>query len=104
MSGPPTQGQPMPRHGRTKTYYLEKATRLRDCYEPIPADATSMDTDKRNGSRIRKHTPPPKKFAIGRNVSQTPLKGVAELRREVADRQAIERGENEGMRVGHDNS
>ena len=41
----------------------------------------------------------PAESPVGRDGSQETLKGTRESRREEADRQAIERGEDEGMRV-----
>ena len=61
---------------------------------------TDRDTDEVNA--------PPKreqewgKVAVLRDAGQESLNGTAETRREEADRQAIERGEDEGMIVGPD--
>jgi hypothetical protein len=41
----------------------------------------------------------PAEIPVGRDASQKTLKGTTESRREEADRQAIERGEDEGMIV-----
>jgi hypothetical protein len=41
----------------------------------------------------------PAEIPVGRNDSQKTLKETTDSRREEADRQAIERGEDEGMRV-----
>ncbi|MFZ0256045.1 MAG: hypothetical protein WAN46_10420 [Gammaproteobacteria bacterium] len=42
----------------------------------------------------------PAKIPVGQDASQETRKGTTESRMEGADRQAIERGENEGMIVG----
>lgn len=59
--------------------------------------ASGGDTDETNAPLKREHGSA--KVAVVRDVGQKPLKGRTRSRREEADRQAIERGENEGMVV-----
>lgn len=65
-----------------------------------PRRASGRDTDEVNA--------PPKreqewgKVAVLRDAGQESLNGTTETRREETDRQAIERGEDEGMIVGPD--
>ena len=54
-----------------------------------------------NASQGDKSKPAPaagSEIPVGRSVSQTALEGTPESRRKEADRQAIERGEDDGMR------
>jgi len=66
--------------------------------EVVQAGASSVDTDEPDASLKREQGPV--KIPIGRDASRKPLKGTTESRRKEADRQAIERGEDEGMIVG----
>ncbi len=63
-----------------------------------PSRASGGDTDQVNAPLKREQESG--KVAVVRDGGQEPLKGTTETRREEADRQAIERGEDEGMIVG----
>ncbi len=62
-----------------------------------PSGASGGDTDE--VSALLKREPESARVAIVRDVGQEPLNGTEKTRREEADRQAMERGEDEGMIV-----
>jgi len=73
---------------------------IRGLCEPIRVSASSVDTNECDDSRILKHTQALIQIAVGGDATTMQLNGATESRRGVADRQAIERGENEGMIIG----
>jgi hypothetical protein len=68
--------------------------------EPGHPGLTQMLTiDPNELDAALKRDQPPAELPVGRDASQKTLKGTTESRREKADRQAIERGEDDGMIV-----
>ena len=63
-----------------------------------PPRTSGGDTDQVNAPLKREQESA--KVSVVRDGGQEPLNGITETRREEADRQAIERGEDEGMIVG----
>jgi len=63
-----------------------------------PSRASGEDRDEVNAPLKREQDSA--KLVVVRDAGQESLKGTTELRREEADRQAIERAEDEGMIVG----
>jgi hypothetical protein len=65
-----------------------------------PSPTSGADTDEVNAPLKRERESA--KVAVVRGASQKSLNGTTETRHEEADRQAIERGEDEGMLVGRE--
>ena len=65
-----------------------------------PSRASGGDTDEVNAPLKREQESG--KVAVVRDPGRESLNGTTETRREATDRQAIERGEDEGMIVGPD--
>ena len=63
-----------------------------------PSRASGRETDEVNVPLKREQESA--KIALVRDAGQESLNGTTETRREEADRQAIERGEDDGMIVG----
>jgi hypothetical protein len=58
-----------------------------------------LTMDPHEPDAIPRRDPAPADIPVRRDASQKPPKGARELRRDRGDRQAIERGEDEGMIV-----
>jgi len=80
-----------PAHRRVATLIHLHPTHNRPCFAQMSAiKSNEPDVSFRRG---------PAKFATGQFTGQKPLAETTESPREAGDRQAIERGENEGMLV-----
>jgi len=64
-----------------------------------PGRTQTLITDPDELDAALKRDQAPAEAPVGRDASQKTLKGTTESRREKSDRQAIERGEDEGMTV-----
>jgi hypothetical protein len=71
-------------------------------YGVLQAGTSSVDTDGPDASSNCERGPV--RAPVDRDASQKTLKGAPESHRTEADRQAIERGEDEGMLIGPDTS